>query len=189
MKFLLLFLALLFCTTVQAQVAPTDADWGQHHPHHGRIVNVNKNKNQNKNTNVNVNQNKAQAKSQSKATATGGDASVGDTSAVSGDSTSTSTGSDVTVSGDTNERQVATAIAPISFPTADCMGGGGLGAQGAGFGFSIGGGRVMPGCNRRADAQTLNALGEKAGAVALMCQDDAVNTAMPARCEAARQGR
>jgi hypothetical protein len=58
------------------------------------------------------------------------------------------------------------------------MGSSSGGAQGAGFGFSIGSTWTDSGCDRRYNAQMLNQLGARQAAIALMCQDVAVKQAM-----------
>lgn len=99
-------------------------------------------------------------------------------------STNASTGNATTVLGDTYQAPripVASAwAAPLTASNGTCMGSSSGGAQGAGFGFSIGSTWTDLGCDRRYNAQMLNQLGATKAAIALMCQDNTVKQAMQA---------
>jgi hypothetical protein len=58
------------------------------------------------------------------------------------------------------------------------MGSTSAGAQGPGFGVSVGSTWTDKGCDRRYNAQTLVQLGAAKAALALMCQDESVRAAM-----------
>lgn len=154
-------------TTPPTQTQGQHQDQGQHQGQSS----VNDNDNRNTNTNI-------------AAGGTGGNASAmgGDANASGGDA---SNSNNVTIDGGTYKQahQVASAIAPNPYPTAPCIVTG-TGAVQTGL-FGIGGSRSKEdqNCTRRENARMLNALGERDGAVALMCQDPAIYRAMQARCE------
>jgi hypothetical protein len=68
-------------------------------------------------------------------------------------------------------------IAPNISGGNPCLVGAAGGVAVAGFGATFGGGWEDKGCERRNSAALLNNIGEKAVAVALMCQDDNVRRA------------
>jgi len=59
-----------------------------------------------------------------------------------------------------------------------CAGSSSLGAQGVGFGVSIGSTWESDQCNMRRNAALLNAIGAKEASVELLCQDDKIRLAM-----------
>lgn len=68
--------------------------------------------------------------------------------------------------------------AGLSVSNGTCMGSTSGAAQGPGFGISIGGTWNDDNCNRRYNAQLLDALGQNTAAVALLCQDVTIREAM-----------
>lgn len=87
----------------------------------------------------------------------------------------------VTVNGDTFEAQarnpVSTAYAPTIMPTAPCMGSTSGGAQGVGFGFSIGGTWIDENCQLLEQARAVSNLGERAVAIEMLNSIPAVSAA------------
>jgi hypothetical protein len=76
---------------------------------------------------------------------------------------------------------VSTAYAaPLVAADDTCMGSSSVGAQGVGFGLSVGSTWHDDDCVRRKDARELHNMGYKPAALALMCQNAAVRKAMAA---------
>jgi hypothetical protein len=76
---------------------------------------------------------------------------------------------------------VSSAIsAPLVAADDTCMGSSSVGGQGVGFGLSVGSTWHDGDCVRRKDARELHNMGQKAAALALMCQNEAVAAAMQA---------
>ena len=76
---------------------------------------------------------------------------------------------------------VSTAYAaPLVAADDTCMGSSSVGAQGVGFGLSVGSTWHDDDCVRRKDARELRNMGYKPAAIALMCQNAAVRKAMAA---------
>lgn len=94
----------------------------------------------------------------------------------------TAQSSSVNVGGDTYQAPripVASAwAAPLTASNGTCMGSSSMGAQGVGFGVSIGSTWNDAGCDRRYNAQALAAVGMRQAAVALLCQDPNIKAAM-----------
>lgn len=100
----------------------------------------------------------------SRANAQGGNASVSNS---------------VTVEADKRRIPVATATAPaLAASTGTCMGSTSAGAQGATFGFSVGGTWTDDHCDRRYDSIRLQELGMTEAAMLLMCGKESVREAM-----------
>ena len=100
-------------------------------------------------------------------------------------STSRATGGDasasnsVTVEADKRRIPVATATAPaLTSANGTCMGSSSAGAQGASFGFSVGGTWTDDHCDRRYDSIRLQELGMTEAAMLLMCGKESVREAM-----------
>lgn len=155
----------------------------------GNSANANTNRNENSNLNAQgQQQGQKQGQDQSQrqtanggnASASGGNSRNNNASAASGNTTSTS----VSVAGDTVTYEapripVATAYAAgLTASNGTCMGSTSAGAQGVGFGVSIGSTWKDPGCDRRYNAQALAAVGQAKAAVALLCQDSDIARAM-----------
>lgn len=68
--------------------------------------------------------------------------------------------------------------APLVAADDTCMGSSSLGGQGVGFGLSVGSTWHDTDCVRRKDARELHNMGQKAAALALMCQNESVAAAM-----------
>lgn len=78
-----------------------------------------------------------------------------------------------------SQRPVSSAIAaPLAASNGTCMGSTSAGAQGVTIGLSVGTTWTDAECNRRYNSIRMQELGEKAAAVALMCQDSDVAAAM-----------
>lgn len=78
-----------------------------------------------------------------------------------------------------NPRTVSSAYAaPLAASNGSCMGSTSGGVQGASFGVSVGSTWSDVDCNRRYNAMMLSNLGKDPAAIALMCQDPAVEVAM-----------
>lgn len=76
---------------------------------------------------------------------------------------------------------VSTAYAPALTATEDtCMGSTSVGAQGVGFGISLGSTWQDMDCVRRKDARELHNMQHRASAIALMCQKEDIRKAMEA---------
>lgn len=90
-----------------------------------------------------------------------------------------SASSNVTVEADKRRIPVATATAPaLAASTGTCMGSTSAGAQGASFGFSVGGTWTDDHCDRRYDSIRLQELGMTEAAMLLMCGKESVREAM-----------
>lgn len=130
-------------------------------------------------------------------TATGGAGGAGgaggSATALSGDSTSAVVGSGNSLQGQSqqaatgdqsvsisNERGPASTAfaAPLVASEDTCMGSSSAGAQGVGFGLSLGSTWKDADCVRRKDARELRAMGLAGASVALMCHSDGVREAM-----------
>lgn len=74
---------------------------------------------------------------------------------------------------------VATALAPALTSGLDtCMGSSSVGAQGVGFGLSVGSTWIDENCKRLKNSRELRSMGYSEAALALLCQDPAVASAM-----------
>jgi hypothetical protein len=83
--------------------------------------------------------------------------------------TATNQGNNSTQSTAFNQvRQTASAIAPDTFPTSPCFKTASGAGQGAGFGFSLGAGKVDEGCDARETARILASMGSKTAACKLI---------------------
>jgi hypothetical protein len=120
---------------------------------HNTNVNANANENTNSNT-VKSNSNASQSQ-----TANGGSAS-----STSNSSASNGPQSNAQSTSFQDVRQTASAIAPETFPTVPCFKSYSGAGQAAGFGFSLGGGKIDKGCEAREDARLLAAIGSKVAA-------------------------
>ncbi len=102
----------------------------------------------------------------------GNSANTNTTSSRTDNANNAAQSTNVTVQGDHNPRQVASAQAPVIVNVASCAMGFGVGAQGPGAGLSIGGARIDKSCDRRATAQILFQLGEKETALQYLASGD-----------------
>jgi hypothetical protein len=115
---------------------------------------------------------------QSNSNATGGQGGQGGSSTSQG-GTSTASNASTNTTSFNEVRQTAGAwAAALAVSNGTCMGSTSGGAQGPGFGLSVGTTWNDEGCNRRYNAQQLAALGQRSAALALMCQDANVARAM-----------
>lgn len=94
----------------------------------------------------------------------------------------------VTIEGNRQRQPVSTAYAAGLAATGPCLGSASGGIQAAAVGISLGGTKQDEGCNRRYNAQMLDAMGLNDAAVMLMCQDDAVREAMTATGRSCAKG-
>lgn len=126
----------------------------------------------------------------------GGSATGGTSNAVTGASSSTGSTAvgSVSIGGDSYhspEMPVSTAYAaPLTSGADSCMGSSSGGAQGPGFGLSIGTTWVDSNCIRLKNAKMMDGLGYRNVAIAMMCADATVAAAMRATgrvCPAAKE--
>lgn len=114
------------------------------------------------------------------AKASGGNSRNDNASSAQGNTTNTN----VAVAGDTVTYEaaripVATAYAAgLTASNGTCMGSTSAGGQGMSFGFSVGTTWKDGGCDRRYNAQALASVGQAKAAIALLCQDPDIKTAM-----------
>lgn len=148
-------------------------------------VNTNANVNSNENNNVNFNTSKSNSTSSSVSNSNSvSDATSSSTSSArTGDSSSNqsqSSENNVTVEGDDYKRNpVSTAFAaPLTTSTDTCMGSSSAGAQGIGFGLSIGSTWTDKNCVRLKNARQLQSMGLNDAAIQLMCLNKDIAQAM-----------
>ncbi len=123
------------------------------------VHNTNVNANENENSNSNNNTSKSTSNASQSQTAQGGSAS-----STSNSSASNGPQSNAQSTSFQDVRQTASAIAPETFPTVPCFKAYSGAGQAAGFGFSLGGGKIDKGCEAREDARLLAAIGSKVAA-------------------------
>lgn len=107
-------------------------------------------------------------------TATGGTAyAAGGVSVAQGGAATTADSNNSTqvINQNSGRRPVSSAMAPTILPTAPCTGGVAVGAQGAGFGLSLGGSSRYEDCMRQEKAKTVFGFGDAETAEEIMCDD------------------
>ncbi len=127
-------------------------------------------------------------------TQTATSSSGGNTQSNAGNNAAQNSTSNVTVQGDTYAAQarnpVATAYSgPLTASNGTCMGSSSAGAQGVGFGVSIGSTWTDSSCDMRYDAQALVAAGMAKAALARLCQKPEIARAMESAGTACPQAK
>lgn len=145
----------------------------------------NRNENKNTNSNVNVSNSKSNASSRSSASAKQGQFQSQNARSSVKDSGNSENSNTAVVNQNYKRNPVSTAYsAPLVAADDTCMGSTSAGAQGIGFGVSLGSTWQDEDCVRRKDARELRNMGHAGASIALMCQNKNVRKAMRAAGDA-----